>query len=251
MTRSGYRRLTGLLLLLGAITINIPYSMLIASFDYPDILRAPAGEILSAYQAGGTGLLVTWFAFAWTGLPILLAVTMLPQALDDEQAAILRIATPLGVAAMVVQLIGLLRWVFVVPVLARIASDPASDGAARAAAEVVFQAIHQYGGVVLGEHLGYAFTCMWMALVSVALIRSARFPSWLGGLGLVAAALYSLAHGELFATVIPGAPYWAEAGLVGSLLWLVWMAALGVTLLIPARRAQRSAAPLGAEAASA
>jgi hypothetical protein len=31
--------------------------------------------------------------------------------------------------------------------------------------------------------------------------------------------------------VIPGAPYWAEAGLIGSILWMVWMAALGVVLL--------------------
>lgn len=251
MASERYRRLTGLLLLLGALAINIPYSILIATFDYPDILRAPAGEILAAYHAGGTPLLLTWLAFAWTGLPILLAVIMLPRALGGEQAPILSVATPLGVAAMVVQLVGLLRWVFVVPVLARIVTEPTSDAATRAAAEVVFQAVHQYGGVVLGEHLGYAFTCLWMALVSVALLRSARAPRWIGVLGLVASAVYSLAHGELFATVIPGAPYWAEAGLVGSLLWLLWMVALGITLLRAAPQVQRHTATAAREAAAA
>jgi Domain of unknown function (DUF4386) len=246
--KSLYRRLTGLLLLLGALLINIPYSLLIATFDYPDILRAPSAVILREFQAGGTGLILTWLAFAWSGLPILLAVGLLPWALDEERTPLLGLATAIGVTGMVVQLVGLLRWVFVVPMLATIAVDPTRDPAARAAAEVAFQTVHQYGGVVLGEHLGYAFTCLWMALVSVVLIRSAHFPSWLGALGLLAAAVYSLAHGELFATVIPGAPYWAEAGLVGSLLWLVWMAALSVTLLRAAPRAARSRDPIEREA---
>jgi hypothetical protein len=91
--------------------------------------------------------------------------------------------------------------------------------------------VHQYGGVVLGEHLGYAFVCIWMALISIALLRARLFPRWLGVFGLAAAAVYSLGHGELLATVIPGFPAWGLAGLIGSLSWLAWMIALGVFLL--------------------
>lgn len=231
MNKRQFRRLTGFLFILGVVLINIPYSLLIATFNYPDILREPSQLILTEYHAGGSRLLLTWFAFAWSGLPILLAVGMLQRVMEQDDIPHLGVATAIGLTGMVVQLVGLLRWVFVVPVLARIATDPASDDATRATVGVVFQAVHQYGGVVLGEHLGYAFTCLWMALISLTFIRSARFPRWLGGLGLLAAAVYSLAHGELFATVIPGAPYWAEAGLIGSILWMVWMAALGVVLL--------------------
>jgi hypothetical protein len=231
MTRLHFRRLTGFLFLLGVVLINIPYSLLIATFNYPDILREPSQIILTEFQAGGTPLLLTWLAFAWSGLPILFAVGMLQRILEDEGLPNLGVATAIGLIGMVVQLVGLLRWVFVVPVLAQLATDPTSDAATRTTVGIVFQAVHQYGGVVLGEHLGYAFTCLWMALISVASIRSARFPSWLGGLGLVAAGVYSLGHGELLATVIPGMPYWAEAGLVGSILWMLWMAALGIVLL--------------------
>jgi hypothetical protein len=231
MNEQGYRRLTGLAFILGAVLINIPYTLLIASFDYPDILRAPTAEVLTRFQAGGTPLILTWLAFAWVGLPMLLGVTLLPRALDADDSPLLRTATALGVVGMVVQIVGLLRWVFVVPVLAQQYADPASGEATHAAVLVAFTAVHQYGGVVIGEHLGYAFSTMWMALVSVALLRAGRFPRWFGALGIVAAGVYSLAHAELFATVIPGFPVWAEAGLVGSLLWLGWMALLGVFLL--------------------
>ena len=231
MNQMGYRRLTGLAFILGAVLINIPYTLLITSFDYPDILRAPTEEVLTRFQAGGTPLIFTWLAFAWVGLPLLFGVTMLPRALAADESPLLRTATTLGVVGMVVQIVGLLRWVFVVPVLAQQYADPASGEATRAAVLVAFAAVHQYGGVVIGEHLGYAFSTMWMALTSVALLRAGRFPRWFGALGIVAAGLYSLAHAELFATVIPGFPVWAEAGLVGSLLWLGWMALLGVFLL--------------------
>jgi hypothetical protein len=36
--------------------INIPYTLLIMNFEYPDILRKPPGYILSQFQAGGPSL---------------------------------------------------------------------------------------------------------------------------------------------------------------------------------------------------
>jgi len=52
----------------GAVLVNIPYTLLIMNFDYPDILRESTGHILTRYQEGGTGLIFTWLAFAWVGL---------------------------------------------------------------------------------------------------------------------------------------------------------------------------------------
>jgi hypothetical protein len=205
--------------------------------------------ILNRFQAGGPALIATWFAFAWCGLSILLAIGALPRVLDRQRIPYLGLATSLGIVAMVVQMVGLLRWVFVVPVLAQSYTDPSSSEATRAAVAVVFAAIHQYGGVVLGEHLGYAFTVFWMALISLALLRTNGYPSWLGIFGLVASAIYSLGHGELFATVIPGFPYWAEAGLVGSLLWMGWTFLLGLWVFRGAAQpvAQQGALFVGAK----
>jgi hypothetical protein len=128
-------------------------------------------------------------------------------------------------------MIGLLRWPFVVPVLARLYTDPEATAATREAVAAVFQAVHQYGGVVLGEHIGQTFTILWMILLSICLLHQGKLPRWLPWAGFVAAGVYALAQGELLATAMPGFPYWGEAGLVGSLMWLGWLIALGIALL--------------------
>lgn len=224
-----HRRITGAGLVLGAILINVPYALLGARFGYPAVLRAPAGEVLTRVHAGGAGLAALWLAFAWVGLPMMLAIARAPRALPEVPHV--RLASTLGVVAMVAQMVGLLRWVFVVPVLARVYVDAAQDPATRAAAVVAFQAVHQLGGVLLGEHLGMAFTSLWMALLSAGILRSGALPRWIGALGLAAAAAYSLVHGELLATALPGIPHWRLAGLVGSLLWLTWTVALGAAMM--------------------
>lgn len=222
---------TGILFILGALLVNVPYAGLISSFNYPDILREPAATVLTQFADGGTSLILTWFAFAWTGFPLLLAIVLLHRILKPIDAGWVGVATVLGVAGALVQMVGLLRWVFVVPVLAAAYVEPAASEATRSAVEVVFWAVHQYGGVVLGEHLGQALTIGWIIVVSLLILRSRFVAVWLGWLGLIAAAVYAFAQLELFATVIPDLAYWADAGLIGSLLWLLWMAILGVTLI--------------------
>jgi hypothetical protein len=154
--------------------------------------------------------------------------------LDRQVSAVVRTATAFGVTGAVVQMIGLLRWVYVVPVLARLYVEPGTAEASRQAVLVVFQAFHQFGGVLLGEHLGQAFTILWMSLISADLLRSPSPKPWLGWGGIAASAVYLAAQTELLATVFPGFPEAPWAGLAGSLLWLGWMLWLGLSLLKPA-----------------
>ncbi|HET9915259.1 MAG TPA: DUF4386 family protein [Anaerolineales bacterium] len=83
--------------------------------------------MLTRFHAGGNALIYTWLAFAWIGLPMLLGVIMLKRILEGENSQFLETATTLGVIGFVVQLMGLLRWVFVVPVLACLFTDPTTD----------------------------------------------------------------------------------------------------------------------------
>ncbi len=231
MNQTQTRRLTGLLFILGALLVNVPYALLIANFSYPDILREPTGDILTQFQAGGAGLVYTWLAFAWLGLPMIFAIILLDKVLGREDTPYLRLGTAAGVVGGVAQVIGLLRWVFVVPVLARVYTDPASSDAAREAAAVSFQVIHQYGGVVIGEHIGQIFTIIWMLLASAAILSSGFMPKWLAWFGFVTSFIYFLAQTELLATAIPDVPQVPEAGMIGSMLWLLWMIILGILLL--------------------
>ncbi|XSG75578.1 DUF4386 domain-containing protein [Herpetosiphon llansteffanensis] len=231
MTDKYVRQLTGWSLILGSLLVNIPYTLLISNFDYPDILRAPVDQVLRQFAAGGSGLIYTWLAFAWVGLPLLFASIMLKRLPEFSGAALSETASTIGVIGFVMQVVGLLRWVFVVPLIAQSYLDPLASAATKASLATLFQVVHQYGGVVLGEHIGQLFMIIWMLLLSAIIYRSMSFPKWLAWLGWLAALIYSLAQTELLATVLPTIPVIAWAGLVGSLLWLAWMASLGIIIL--------------------
>ena len=94
-----------------------------------------------------------------------------------------------------------------------------------------FKTIHQYGGVVLGEHLGQLFTIIWTVLLSVVLDKLKLFPKWITWLAYISSIIYFFAQAELLATVIPDFPVWDLAGFIGSTLWLIWLIIIGVRFL--------------------
>jgi Domain of unknown function (DUF4386) len=219
----------GGLFITGAIALFIPYNILIIIFEYPDILRQSTAIILTKFHEGGSTLIWSWFAFAITGIPLLPAYILLGQKLEHK-SALARMATTIGVIGLIVQMIGLLRWTFVVPVLAD-AFVNASDEATRSAAVMAFKTIHQFGGVILGEHLGQLFTIAWTVMISIPLQRLQVIPNWVSYFAYVASAIYLLAQAELFATVMPSFPVWDLAGFIGSTLWLIWLVILSVFFL--------------------
>jgi Domain of unknown function (DUF4386) len=221
--------LIGGLLIAGAIALFIPYNILIVTFDYPDILRLDTANILTRFHEGGNGLIWTWFAFAITGIPLIPAYMLIGQKLESK-TSIARMATTIGLIGLIVQMIGLLRWTFVVPVLADTFIN-ATDEPTRAAAIVAFKTIHQFAGVILGEHLGQLFTIAWTVMISIALQRLKVVPNWVSYFAYVASGIYLLAQAELFATVMPSFPVWGLAGFVGSTLWLIWLVILGIYYL--------------------
>lgn len=215
----------GTLLIMGSVLVLIPYSTLVSVFNYPDILREDTGVILTKFHEGGRGLVWTWWAFAIVGLPLVEAYILIGQKLE-HRFYFVRWATVVGVVGLLVQMVGLLRWTFVVPILAQ--SYVTGNPMAREAAKVAFHVVHQYGGVVLGEHIGQLFTISWVLMMNSAFRQSRLFPRWVAALGYVAAGIYLLAQTELFATVMPGFPVVGWAGFVGSTLWLVWTVITGV-----------------------
>src|SRR3954463_632285 len=225
----GLRRTTGGLFVVGAAALGVAATVLSSTFDWPDILREPAEVVLPAFVAGGTSLVWTWFATAWTYAILLIPILLMPTVLGRRTDPVLRAATYVGATSVVLALIGFLRWVFVVPALA----DSYVKGGAieKAAAAAAWTAQHQFGGALLGEHLGQLLAIGWSVTVSVIILRSRVLPRWLGAAGLVVSALYLTNQGDILATAVPGFPVWDVGGLIGSTTWGLWVAALGVVLL--------------------
>ncbi|TWI85804.1 uncharacterized protein DUF4386 [Lacibacter cauensis] len=221
-------RNTGLLFICGSLLLLVPYGILSLRFGYPEILRQDAGEILGIFYNSGPVLLLTWLAFALVGFPLIIGCLKLGQELENEHRAV-RWSTTVGVIGLTVQMIALLRWVFVVPVLA----DAYATGneMTKVAAVLSFKTLHQFAGVLLGESIGQLFTVIWTFTISLVFMQLRLFPKWLSWLGLISSVIYFSAQTELIHTVMPEIPVIQYAGLVGSTLWLIWLLLLGTMLL--------------------
>ena len=148
-------RAAGALLVGLPIAFNLFFFLLGRLFDYPAILRSPVGTILSRFQAGGLRLKLVWYGFMLTAVLLAPLAVLLGQVLARDGLEIVPVATTIGVLAATVQFLGLARWPFLVPALARTYEDPNSSAATREATAVVFDSFNRYLGVAVGECLGY------------------------------------------------------------------------------------------------
>lgn len=226
------RIITGLLLILTPILFLSAFTLLQIGFEYPDILRQPAGYVLERFAAGGSGLVANWYAMLLSALLFIpIAVLLHPHLAHQGPAqtalaGYLPLATVFGVVAGLVQMLGFARWPFLVPSLAAAYRDPSASAATREAVMATFQAFNQYAGAGVGEHLGYWFTALWTVLIGLAMLQSGRFPRWLGWIGALAAL-------GIFSGVLePAGLAWAGAiNAVAYIAWAIWLLLTGVFLL--------------------
>jgi hypothetical protein len=144
-------RAGGVLLVLLPVAFNTFFVLLGRAFQYPDILRRPTDEILSRFQAGGVTLKLLWYGFMLTAVLLITLAVLLGQVLAHDGLEIVPVATTIGVLAGVVQFLGLARWPFLVPSLARTHADPASSQATREATTVAFESFHRFPTLTCGD----------------------------------------------------------------------------------------------------
>jgi hypothetical protein len=224
--------IAGLLLIGLPVAFNAAFALLAARFDYPDILRRPTDDVLAAFRAGGTSLVLLWWAFALTAVLLAPAVVLLSGAISDADATLLDVATTVGVLAALVQFLGLVRWPFLVPYLARAAAKPDASPARREAVDVVFQSFNRYLGVAVGEHLGYGLTGAWTTLAGAALTQTSAVPVWIGVIGLVIGPLLIVCSLEFVGGHEPTGWKLAERLTPPTYIaWSLWLTATGVAVL--------------------
>jgi len=225
--------LTGLLLIGLPIAFNTSFALLGVRFDYPDILRRPTAEVLARFRDGGSALVLLWWSFALSALLFAPVVVLFSRSVSDADGTLLAVATTVGVLAAIVQFLGLVRWPFLVPYLARADAEPDASPARRETVDVIFQSFNHYLGVGVGEHLGYALTGAWSALMGVALTQTAAAPSWLGAIGIVVGAVLMLCSLEFVGRFEPTG--WKLAGAVtpfAYIAWSLWLIATGVAVIV-------------------
>ena len=225
--------LTGLFLILVPVAFNVSFALLAARFEYPDILRRPTDEVLERFRRGGTGLLLVWWAFMLSAVLFAPLVILLSRAIADADSTLVTLAAAIGVLAALVQFLGLARWPFLVPYLARVAAEPDLSAPRREAVDVVFQSFNRYLGVAVGEHLGYLLTGVWTVLAGAALTQTTEVPAWIGIPGLIVGPVLIVCSLE-FVGGFERAGWKVAESLtpIAYIAWSLWLIATGVALLI-------------------
>lgn len=231
MTKSQSARWTAILFFIAVVMAFTFSTLLQMNFDWPDILNDSADHTLTEFQAGGQGLIWTWLGMGWSLFPLIPGAFLLGHLLQREDTPYLQLATYMGATAFLLSMVGFLRWVFVIPHLAEMYTDPAAYATTKEAVVASFEGVRRYGDNVIGVHLGQTFTLIWMALISIAMLKSAIFQRWVGYLGLVATAAYLLGQSEVFDLVFDDFPVVPGSALIGSYLWALWMLVVAVVLL--------------------
>jgi hypothetical protein len=225
---------TAALLIAVPIAFNLAFFELGRAFDYPNILRKEPDEILRRFAAGGSGLILRWEALLLSALAMLPLAVLVTVALAPP-APLAVASVVIGSAAALVQGLGLVRWPFAVPELARryIAADGEDAAATRRTIEVVFATLHRLLGVGIGEHLGYLLTGLWTLLVAASIMSTSILPGWLGLIGIPIGVAMLIGTLEF---VGPNEERgWALAGTIvpiAYIAWSIWLIALGVGFIL-------------------
>jgi len=227
--------ITAVLLILVPIAFNVAFFELGRAFDYPNILRKEPDEILRRFAAGGSGLILRWEALLVSALLMLPLAALLAVVLGAPPALGV-LSVVVGATSALVQVLGLVRWPFAVPELARryvAAPDGPEGDSTRRTVEVVFATLHRLLGVGIGEHLGYLFTGLWTILVSGSILSTRVLPDWLGIVGVVLG--IALLIGTLEFVGPNERDGWSLAGTIvpiAYIAWSLWLIALGIALLL-------------------
>jgi hypothetical protein len=225
-------RAAGALLILLPLAFNAFFLLLARRFDYPAILRSPTEDILSRFLAGGVSLKLLWYGFMLTAVLLAPLAVLVGQVLARDDLAVVPTATVVGVLAAVVQFLGLARWPFLVPALARAHADPASSQATRNATTVVFESFHRYLGIGIGECLGYLLTGTWTMLVGAAMLQSSTFSAWLAWPGIIIGLLLIVGSLEFVGRFEEQGWKLASAIIpITYIAWSLWLILSGLVLL--------------------
>lgn len=216
-------RTAGILLVAVPLIFTAGFAGLQMTFDYPDILRKPAGEVLTRFADAGADLHIYWYAMMFAALLMIGAAIAAGLHFWKRDSLIAALAIVAGVLAGLVQALGLLRWVMLVPGLAAMYVATGATETEQTMAVALFDVANQYLGMGVGEHLGYFFTAIWTALVAALVFGTNR---------IIAVSGLLIAAGVLSGMLEPyGVPMTGTINSISYSFWALWTLILGVVVL--------------------
>lgn len=205
-----------LFLLIEALLAFAPVAILGPAIGWPASLRNSAAQQLTAIAAAPNALMLGYGVYLLYSLAIAPVAIVVAWRVADVRGPMAAMIVAFGALSALARVIGILRWLTVMPVLA--VSYATADGTTRGMIETVFTALNSYGGGV-GELLGVAlFGGVWLLMAMIAALQSRRLPLWLSVFGIVAALLQIALFAPAFGVAAP-AP--VAIAVTAFALWLI------------------------------
>jgi hypothetical protein len=184
-----FRYTAFVLLLIEFLLIFAPLIILGGAINWPASLDEPASVNLPLILAEAGAVKLGYFLY------LVYSVLIIPVALvisrivggTQRQNTLLQIANGFAVGSVVLRVLGIIRWLIPMPLLAEVYTDPATTAATREAVAIMYDMLNAYAGSI-GEVLGVGlFAALWVAATSIAILRDGTVPRWVGGYGLLTA----------------------------------------------------------------
>ena len=186
MGATGIVRIGGIFLIAGAVAFMVVFAYLAARFNYPAVLDGTAAQVLPKLLATGTAGRTVWAIYGFLPLIWIPAGVGAFHALRGVREGSMRVAMLFAVVSAVTMTLGLLRWPSIHWALAQ--AYAAGSMADRAAIDATFAGLNSFLGNYIGEFLGELSFSVFFLLTGFAMIaRGARFPRWIGFLGIFTA----------------------------------------------------------------
>lgn len=193
-------RTTGWVLILEGLLMFVPVAILGRAINWPQSLSEPAAVVLPLLTQKAAEVRLGYFIYlVYSILFWLVALLTVRVVSNGESESIwLRLATGFGIASTIARCLGIIRWLVAMPALAMLYMNPATSPQTREAIAVVYRVLNDYAGAI-GEVLGVSlFAAIWLAIVSLTILRTNVLPNWIGFLGLFSATLLFVQLAELF-----------------------------------------------------
>jgi hypothetical protein len=217
-------RVGGISLIGGALAFMGVFAFLAARFNYPQVLDGNATEVLPNLLATGTTGRAVWAIYGFLPLIWIPAGVGAFHALRGVREGSMHVAMLFAVLSAISMMLGLLRWPSIHWTLAQ--AYAAGTEVDRTAIGATFAGLNSFLGNYVGEFLGELSFSVFFLLTGLAMLaKGARFPRWVGYLGVFTAVAGLIGMFRNVTDIV------APIAAVNNYLLPLWMIIFGVALI--------------------
>ena len=186
------RKIASILMIIFVVLIFVPLGVLGSSIEWPDNLSLGADHnlplVLEQQVSAFWGYFIyLLYSILFFPMGLMMAQTIATDGTKNPNGSLASNASGFAGLSALSRSIGLCRWLFAMPTLARIYVDPNTSEQTKEAVSVAYEMLNGWGGGI-GEILGVSlFAAAFVICVSILFIQSSKYPSWMGYLGFLVA----------------------------------------------------------------